>query len=271
MTGTSTPVTTQAPPAHRPAGLVGTTLLVFRRAMRLALRNPVWVVMGLAQPVLYLALFGPLLDPIADVVGAGNAYQLFVPGLLVQLGMFGALFVGFGLIAEWRDGVIEAERVSPAPRTALVLGRVLRDVLVIVVQGTVLVLVGLLFGLRAPFAGVVVGVLTAALLGAAFASLSYAVALRLKSEDALAPLLNGVALPLLLLSGILIPITAESAPAWLDALSDANPLKHVVEGIRAQFRGELWTTTAIWGYVLTIALVALGLWFGARTFRREQG
>src|SRR5674476_1195067 len=86
---------------------------VFRRAMRFALRNAVWTVMGLAQPILYLVLFGPLLKPIAAAVGAQNPYQLFVPGLLVQLGMFGALFVGFGLIGEWRDGVIEAERVTP--------------------------------------------------------------------------------------------------------------------------------------------------------------
>lgn len=251
--------------------LVRDTLTVFRRAMRLALRNPVWTVMGLAQPILYLVLFGPLLKPIAAVVGAKNAYQLFVPGLLVQLGMFGALFVGFGLIAEWRDGVIEAERVTPAPRSALVLGRVLRDVVVILVQGTVLTVVAVPFGLRAPLGGIALGVLTAALLGAAFASISYAVALTLKSEDALAPLLNGIALPLLLLSGILLPINDRSAPAWLNRLSDINPLKHVVNGIRAEFLGDLTTPTALWGYALTVALVVVGVWVGARTFRSEDG
>ena len=46
-----------------------------------------------------------------------------MPGLLVQLGMFGAFFAGFGLIGEWREGVIEAERVTPASRTALLVGR----------------------------------------------------------------------------------------------------------------------------------------------------
>ncbi len=247
------------------------TLIVFRRAMRLALRNPVWTVMGLAQPILYLTLFGPLLEPLAGALGAQNAYQLFVPGLLVQLGMFGALFVGFGLISEWRDGVIESERVTPAPRSALVLGRVLRDVVVILTQGAVLTLVAVPFGLRAPVAGIALGVLTAAALGAAFASISYAVALTLKSEDALAPLLNGIALPLLLLSGILLPITASTAPTWLNRISDVNPLKHVVEGIRAVFRGELAGTPALWAYVLTGLLVAVGLWFGTRTFRRDDG
>lgn len=259
---------TSAATGRRRGTFVRDTATVFRRAMRLSLRNPVWTVMGLAQPILYLTLFGPLLEPLKAQLGVENAYQFFVPGLLVQLGMFGAMFVGFGLISEWRDGVIEAERVTPAPRSALVLGRVLRDVVVILVQGTLLVVVALLFGLEAPLAGIVLGVLSAALLGAAFASASYAVALTVKSEDALAPLLNGIALPLLLLSGILLPITS---PSWLKHLSDANPLKHIVDGIRAVFRGELTSGTALWGFLLTAALVTLGVWFGTRTFRRENG
>ena len=81
--------------------------------------------------------------------GSGNAYQIFVPGILVQLGIFGSLFVGFGLIAEYRAGVIESQRVTPASRTALLLGRVLRDVVVLLVQGTLLVLVSIPLGLRA--------------------------------------------------------------------------------------------------------------------------
>ena len=114
-------------------------------------------------------------------------------------------------------------------------------------QGVVLCSVAFLFGLEAPFWGVVLGIVTGALLAAAFASASYAIALTLKSEDALAPLMNGIALPLLLLSGILLPITAATAPAWLNTLSNLNPIKHVVSGIRAQFDGDFGTPTAVWG------------------------
>ena len=45
------------------------TWLIFRRAMRQSLRNPVWVIIGLIQPVLYLTLFGPLLEPLAATPG----------------------------------------------------------------------------------------------------------------------------------------------------------------------------------------------------------
>ncbi len=244
------------------------TWTVFARAMRLSLRNPAWVVIGIMQPVLYILLFGPLLEPLSGQLGTGNAYQLFVPGILVQLGIFGALFVGFGLIAEYRAGVVESQRVTPASRTALLLGRVLRDVVVLLVQGTVLVLVSLPLGLRAPVLGVVLTLVVVGLLGAAFAAVSYALALTLKSEDAFAPLLNAVVLPVLLLSGILLPMTL--APGWLQAVSDVNPLKHVVSGARALFAGEYGTATAWWGVGLTVALGVVGWLAGVRRFRRES-
>lgn len=247
------------------------TWIVFHRAMRLSLRNPVWVVIGLTQPVLYLALFGPLLKKVVEAtpnLPPGSAWQIFVPGLMVQLGIFGAAFVGFGLIAEYRAGVIERMRVTPAHRLALLVGRVARDVVVILVQGAALVLIAVPFGLRAPLGGVLLALVIVGLLGAAFSSLSYAAALRLKSEDALAPLLNGIAIPVLLLSGILLPMTL--APVWLRTLSDVNPLKHVVDAVRALFRGDLALSSIGWGVASAIGLVVVALAFGAQTFRKES-
>jgi ABC-2 type transport system permease protein len=250
--------------------VIGDTLLIFRRAMRLSLRNPVWVILGLIQPILYLALFGPLLKKVVQSPGfpPGDAWQIFVPGLLVQLGIFGAAFVGFGLIAEMRNGVIERMRVSPASRVSLLLGRVLRDVVVLVVQGIILVGCAALFGLHAPLAGIVLGIVVVALLGAAFSSASYSAALILKSEDALAPLFNGLFLPILLLSGILLPMSL--APRWLQIVSDVNPMKHVVDGVRALFLGHVGTSTVFWGAFATVALVVAGLTLGTRTFQRES-
>jgi len=246
------------------------TGLIFRRAMRLSLRNPIWVILGLSQPILYLVMFGPLLENMTAVQGwpAGDAWSVFVPGLLVQLGIFGAAFVGFGLLHEMHAGVVERMRVTPASRLALLLGRVLRDVVVLFVQGLILIACALLFGLDAPVGGLLVGLLVVALLGAAFSSASYAAALILKSEDALAPLANGLAVPLLLLSGILLPMSL--APGWLETISDVNPLKHVVDGVRALFLDGS-TSVVAWGIVTTLGLVAAGLAFGTRVFERESG
>lgn len=244
------------------------TFVIFRRQLMLSLREPAWIVIGLLQPVLYLVLFGPLLEPLATTLGTTNAYTLFVPGLLVQLAVFGALFVGFGLIGEMRDGVIEAERVTPASRTALLLGRVLKDVLQIFVQGSILIGLGFLFGLRGSIGGMLLGFALSLVLTGAVAAAGYALALTVKTEDSLAAIANGAALPVLLLSGILLPMTI--APAWLQTVSDFIPIKHIVEGIRGLFFGDIWTPATLWAVVWTLILVVAGIWIGTRTFRRQN-
>src|SRR6476659_5291090 len=139
--------------------------IVFRRQIRMNLRNPAWVLIGLLQPVLYLFLFGPLLKPIAAQFDYPNAYTFFVPGLLVQLGIFGAFFAGFSLIGEWREGVIEAERVTPASRTALLVGRLARDILQLFVQALILVLLGWAMGMDASVKGAAFGILLTLVVG----------------------------------------------------------------------------------------------------------
>ena len=244
------------------------TWIIFARAMMLSLRQPMWVLIGLLQPILYLTLFGPLLQTVAATSGfQGDAWQVFVPGLLVQLGIFGGLFVGFGIIAEWRSGVIDRQLVSPAARTAIIAGRTLRDVVVITVQAIVLCGAAYLMGLRVPIGAFLIGLLLVAMLGAAFSFISNAIGIATKSEDALAPMVNTLALPILLLSGILLPMTL--APAWLQAVSNFNPFKHIVEALRAVFRGDFADPIVAIGVVLAVILVVLGAWLGTRVLTAQ--
>jgi ABC-2 type transport system permease protein len=219
------------------------------------------------------ALLGPvrsLLKRIAGYPGFphGSSWQVFTPGLLVQLGIFGALFVGFGLIAEVRDGVIERMRVTPASRLALLAGRVLRDVVVLIVQSIVLLAAAYAFGLRAPLAGVALAVLLVAAVGTAFASASYAVALLTGTEDAMAAITNSLAVPLLLLSGILLPMTL--APGWLRTIANVNPVKHIVDALRTLFHGHVVNGTVGIGLAVGAALIVAGMAFGTRTFQRDS-
>ena len=110
--------------------LIRDILLVYRRQMRFSLRMPQWLFFALVQPVMYLALFGPLLKPLTGTPGfpASDPWRFFVPGLIVQLGIFGVLYAGFGLVDQIRFGVIDRMRVSPVARSAILLGQVLRDV-----------------------------------------------------------------------------------------------------------------------------------------------
>lgn len=251
--------------------LVRDTWLVFGRSMTLTLRNPVWIIVGLMQPVYYLLLFGPLLENVSGPGmptggGAAAAFQFFVPGLLVQLALFGTLFVGFGLIAELRAGVLERMRVTPVSRFALLLGRAGRDVVTLLVQAILLTVLSLPLGLEiqvGPFLLTLGLLILLALLGA---STSYAAALILKSEDALAPLANFVMMPILLLSGVFLPMTF--APNWLQNLSEINPLKHGVDAARALFAGNAGDASVPFALVLLSVLCVASVVWAARRFAR---
>jgi ABC-2 type transport system permease protein len=244
------------------------SFIIFRRQLRMNLRNPAWVLIGLMQPVLYLFLFGPLLEPLAAQFGYANSWTFFVPGMLVQLGLFGAFFAGFGLIAEWRDGVVEAERVTPASRTALLMGRLWRDLLQLLAQALVLVGLGYVLGMDASGGGAALGVLLTLLMGGACAAASNALALTTKSEDVMAPVINAVMMPVLLLSGILLPMTL--GKDWLQTVSDFMPVRWVVDGVRTSFLGEFDNSKLLWGSVWALGLFTVAIWWGTATFRKEN-
>jgi ABC-2 type transport system permease protein len=248
--------------------LVRDTWLMFDRSARLTLRNPTWLFIGLMQPIMVLVLFGPLLDRIARGPGfpAGGAWNVFVPGLLIQLSMFVG-FAGFGLIAEQRAGVVERMRVTPMSRAAMLLGRSLRDVVFLLCQAVLLIAVAIPFGLRpdAPAIALTLGLL--ALIALALAPASYALALWLKSEDAFAPLLNSITIPLLLLSGILLPMSL--APDWLQTVASFNPFAHAVDAARAAFTGNFGDPEIRIGIGVMAVLAAAAVWVAGRAFSRS--
>lgn len=244
------------------------TWLVFGRYFWLLIHNPVLIAIGVLQPLLYLILFAPLLKPVSQMRGfpPGGAYNVFVPGLLVQLGMFGAAGVGFVLIAELRMGVIERLRVTPVSRVALLFGRALRDVVSIVVQSLVLILIALPFGLSIHPIGVVVVLALIGLIGLLTASAAYAVALVVKSEDTYAQIVFTAALPILLLSGVLLPM--KIAPQWLQNIAALNPLSYAVDAARAIFLGHLTDPSVIKGVLIMVVLSVITVVIGARQFGR---
>jgi ABC-2 type transport system permease protein len=248
--------------------LLRDTRLMFGRYLGILLSNPLWIIIGLAQPILYLLLFAPLLKSIAASRGfpPGGAYNVFVPGLLIQLGLFGAAGVGFSLIAELRAGVIERFRVTPVSRVAMLLGRALRDILVLEIQSLVLLLLSIPFGLHVTLAGVLVMLGLVGLIGVGMASIAYAAALALRSEDSYAPLIFTVSLPLLLLSGVLLPLSL--APSWLQAVADFNPLSYAVVAARDMFNGHAGNPAVLKGLIIMLALAVVGVSIGARAFNR---
>ena len=242
--------------------------LLFGSTLRVTLRNPAWVFIGLFQPICYMLLFAPLLKNLAGVPGfpRGGAYNVFTPGLMMMMAIFGTGFAGFGVIARLREGVIERLRVTPVSRLAMMIGIIAVDLLNLLVQTGLLVGVGLLLGFRPAVGGLLLLLVLLVIGGLTMASCSYAVALVLKNESALAAAVNLVALPLLLLSGIMLPLSL--APDILQKIAQANPFAYAVQAARALIGGQLQDVAVLQAFAIFAVLGALALFWATRSIRK---
>lgn len=249
--------------------LLRDTWILFSHEVRITAQNPVEVLFGLLQPVLYLVLFAPLLDPLAGDLGVagGSGLAVFTPAAMIMIGLFGSTFVGFGLIAQLRAGFIERLRVTPTSRLALLLGNVLRDALRLLVQAVLLVIIAWLLGLQLNnLAGIGVLLVLLGLMSLLMSSCSYAVALAVKDENSFAPIVQFFIAPLLLLSGILLPLTL--APGWIQTVSTFNPFAYTMDAARALFAGDIADPAVVQGFAVLTPLTLLAMWWAARSYRR---
>ncbi|GAX51386.1 ABC transporter permease [Streptomyces olivochromogenes] len=245
--------------------LLHDTALIFGRYARQTLRSRFAMLFGVLMPLLYLLFFGPLLTGL-PLRSRGSSWQVLVPGLLLQLGLFGAAFAGFTIIIEKSQGIVERMRVTPVSRLALLLGRVLRDAAVFVFQAVLLVLAALAMGLRAPLAGILIGFAFVALLTLSLASLSYALAMNVRTPQEFGPAINALTMPAMLLSGLMLPMTL--APGWLDVLSHFMPFRYLVDAVRDAYVGSYATAHMLYGVLVALGFATLSVTVGTRVFRK---
>jgi ABC-2 type transport system permease protein len=241
--------------------------LLYQRYLTQLLRNPVWVIVGFSTPILYLALFTPLLKHLVGSgdLPTGNVLDLFLPGILSLLAFMSGVGPGYSTIFELKAGVIERFRVTPASRFAILIGPILASMVMMLVFDAVVVGVGFGFGFSVHWAGLAVLAVLLALLMVTTAAWSIATALVTKEISGFAAITNGINLPILLLAGVLLPISL--GPAWMRVLAHFNPLYYLVQASRALADGTL-SGTAVWqAFAVLVPLCLLVLAWATRVFR----
>lgn len=241
---------------------------VLVRELKPVLRDPFSLIFSLLQPLVFLGLFGPLLVAQSGGDLAGTL-QWFVPGVLVMIVLFGTGATGSNLQYEMMTGSHERTLVAPLSRSSLLVGRALKEIAPIVVQGLAIVAIALPFGYRADAFGLLLGLALLAVFGVGLGALSYALALATKEHEWLFwGVQRSLIFPLLILSGVMLPL--DGGPAWMRAVAFVNPVRHVVEAMRAQLTGDLGATAVLWGWLAATALAVVGLAVGVRAIRRSS-
>lgn len=235
------------------------TYLIMTNEIKVTFRNPFWIFHGLVQPVIYLLLFGPLLNGVAGTRGfpATNAIQFFAPGLLIMNALFSAGFVGFSLQDKVDCGFLERLRVTPVSRLALAMGLILVSSIELLIQSVVLVLCALLFGLQFNLFGIALLVALILLIGVAMASTSFSLALVTREGGMLAGVTNTFVLPLLILSGVMLPITF--GPPIIQTLARLDPFLYAVNAARALINGAVFDSSVGIAFLVFAALSVVTL------------
>ena len=241
------------------------------RQMRNLSRQPIWVVMMVVQPMIWLVLYGQLFSKVTSLQsGTGSYVEFLAPGIICMNAFFGGMWSGMGMITDLDRKVVDRFLAAPASRLAIVLSQVVRAGITAMIQTLILLLVGLALGVRVH--GGVLGWLVvfavSFLLAAAFSGFSNGLALIFRRPESMIATANMVGLPLMFLSTILIP--PGIIPGWIASVSRFNPVNWAVQAARhAVLFGGDWGTTGQFLLLLLAAMAATSL-FATWCFRSYQ-
>ncbi|TQS44235.1 ABC transporter permease [Cryptosporangium phraense] len=230
------------------------TGLLTVRAVRTLGRQPVYLAFSLVQPLIWLLLFGSVFTAIGKLPGFEGSYLEFLtPGVVAMTAMLTATWAGTSFIQDIDRGVMDRTLASPTRRGAIVGASIAYQGISMVILGAIVFGAAWLAGVRySGFVGVPVTIGLAVLLTAAFTGLSDALALLLRSQDALIGLSQFLTLPLSFLSSVML--APSLLPGWVARAAAWNPLNWAAEGSRSAL-----SVAPDWGLVGRDALQLAGL------------
>lgn len=247
------------------------TFHLFERQLRSSVRMPVFLLLSIVQPLLWVLIFSQLFGAVASISGfsSGSYVQFLAPGIAVMTALFGAAFSGLGLLGDMRSGVLDRMLATPVHRGALIAGRLAFSAAQVVVQSCVILLAAAALGARprGGVGGLLLTLAAAALLGAGIAGLSSAIALLTRRQELLLGAMNVLALPMTFLSSLMMDPAL--MPRWIRRVAAVNPVDWAVVTARGGFeRGLTADVAPAAGLLLAFSLATTA--FATRAFRRYR-
>jgi ABC-2 type transport system permease protein len=244
----------------------GTQVLAVADAEVRKLRHDPWELFSRAvQPVLWLVLFGEVMAQVRGLSSGNIPYLDFLsPGILAQSVLFVAIFYGISAIWERDLGVLHRYMVSPAPRSALVIGKALSSSIRGLSQAIVIYLCAAAMGVKLSLDPLhLVLVIFLIILGSGlFSTFSLIIACIVKTRERFMGIGQVLTMPIFFASNAIYPITL--MPNWLKVISSFNPLSYEVDGLRALMLRHGVSTFGI-SRDFAALLIAIGIFVAVAT------
>ncbi|MEU0631844.1 ABC transporter permease [Streptomyces sp. NPDC005989] len=248
------------------------TWYMTQRQLMAITRQPVFLVISLIQPVIWLFLFGNLFRKVVELGGFGTTSYLdyLIPGIVVMSALGSSMWAGMGTLEEIERGTLNRFLTTPVSRNALMNANVVQNGISTAVQSVVIVLLGRAAGASYPggAGGLLILMVDSVLLGTVFGALSNALGMLVRRRESIIGINTFLLLPLTFLSSAFM--APGQMPSWMRHVADFNPVDWAMVAGRSAL-----TAAPDWGVVLgrggallLLAVVAVAL--STRTFRSYQ-
>lgn len=233
--------------------------IIMWRESRFLMRNPVPIVLGFVNPILWLLLFGSVFYNLARFPGfpAPNYITFLVPGILAMNAVARGLISCFNIVWHRYYGFLDKILVTPISRSSIFFGQLTITVLFGALESILIMSVGWLMGLKnaSGLVGILLMVVFYVSLQLIFIAISMMM-IRMIPEQFIG-MLQLLILPPVFLSSALFPLAF--APKLIRVVARFNPLTHAVEAMRiVLIDGLQWNQIFFhWAIVMAVAIVAL--------------
>jgi len=205
--------------------------ILWLRQVKRYYRSKARMIGSLGQPILFLLALGFGFGPIFQKAGGGNYLQFIAPGIIAMSILFTSTFMGIEVIWDRQFGFLKETLVAPVPRWKIMLGRTLGGATVAVIQGLIVLLISMIFGLHIiNWATLPIALVFMFLIAVLFTGLGTMIACLIDDMHGFQLIVNFLIMPLFFLSGALFPLNG--LPSIITIIARLNPLSYGVDGLR---------------------------------------
>jgi ABC-2 type transport system permease protein len=204
--------------------------MVWEREIIRFFRTRARILSSFIQPILFLFVLGYGMSTLVGSTAGFDFKKFLFPGIVAMTVMSTAISSAISIVWDREFGFLREMLIAPVSRTALVSGKTLGGASIATVQGTIMLALAPLIGVRltALLVAEVIGI--ELLMAVALTAFGVFVASHIQRMEGFSVVMQLLLFPMLFLSGALFPL--DGLPGWLTVLTRLNPLTYAVAPLR---------------------------------------
>jgi len=251
-------------------GFPGEVYAVYLREIIRLWRSKSRLITAVVMPFLWLATIGTAYRNSVSLPVPTDFLSFLTPGIMAMSMVFSGTVSGVSTVFDREFGFLKEMLVAPISREAIVVGKMMGGVTQAVMQGSIILLMSWIMGMRVssglPTIEVILGVSAAMLLiSGSFVSMGLAIASKMSSTESFHMVMSFLIQPMIFLSGAMYP--TRIIPEWLKIPVRINPLTYGVDLIRYYIIGMAEYSLKI-DYIVLVAYTTIMVAVGGQLFRR---